>query len=125
MTTFTTTITGNVVADAELRVTPSGKSVTNFRIAANSREKQGEEWVDGAPTWVTVTAWGAIAEAVAEVLKKGTAVLVTGRMRTREWESDSGETRSSLEMTADDVGLLVKPAKRDSDASPPVSDIDF
>ena len=98
------TVVGNVVDDPELRFTPSGKAVTNFRLASTPRTKDGDQWVDGTTTWLGCSVWDKFAENVAESLTKGTRVVVQGRLSTREYETREGEKRSSLELAVDAVG---------------------
>lgn len=102
------TISGNATRDAELKFTQSGKSVSGFGVAVNDRIKnEAGEWVDGEPTFIDVTAWGKLAEGVAATVTKGTRVVVSGRLRTEVWVGQDGETRRSLKLTADEVGLSV------------------
>ena len=70
---------GNLTRDAELRYTNSGKAVSSFSIAMNSKFKQGEEWVEKVE-FFKVTYWGKPAEAVAKYLLKGKKVAVEGRL---------------------------------------------
>lgn len=100
------TMVGNVTNEPELRFIQSGKAVVKFRLASTPRrfDKQQDKWVDGDTNWVTVNAWGKLAENVAESVKKGDGVIVTGRLQIREFEH-KGEKRTSVEVTADAIGL--------------------
>jgi single-strand DNA-binding protein len=100
------TITGEfrAVTDPELRFTPSGVAVANLRIAANSRKKVGEEWVDDKVVFLNLTCWKQQAENVAESVQKGDLIMVTGRLETREYETKDGEKRQSFDVTADQIG---------------------
>ncbi|WP_267244388.1 single-stranded DNA-binding protein [Streptomyces sp. PR69] len=86
------TVTGiaRLVADPELRFTSSGKAVASVRLAFNSRRRnqQTGEWEDGDTFWIRGTAWERLAENITETFAKGMEVLVTGEIRTEEWEKD-------------------------------------
>jgi len=100
------TIIGNVVADPELRFTPSGAAVASFRVASTPRyfDKQANEWKDGEPLFMTCNAWRNLGENVAETLSKGMRVIVQGSMKQRNWESKEGDKRSSIEVEVNAVG---------------------
>lgn len=115
------TMTGNVVDDPELRFTPSGKAVVNFRVAANQRKKtDAGGWVDGDTCFLSVNAWEQQAEAIAEQVQRGTKVVVTGTLRQRDYEDRDGNKRSVYEVQAYDVALVVRPpkAEREKPAEP-------
>ncbi|HLR97252.1 MAG TPA: single-stranded DNA-binding protein [Jiangellaceae bacterium] len=101
------TITGNTAAEPELRFTPNGKAVATFSVAENHRRKVGNEWQDDGTTWWRITVWERQAETLAETLGKGDRVLVTGTVRSREWEKD-GEKRTSYDVTARHVAVIPK-----------------
>jgi len=103
MTTNVTTITGNLTRDPELRFTQSGRAVANAAVAVNRRFMQNGEWVDGPTTFYDLVIWGSLGENVAASLTKGTRVLVSGRMESREWEKD-GNKRISWELIVDEMG---------------------
>ncbi len=105
-------ITGGVCSEVELRFTPGGKAVANFRVAANDRKKtEAGGWVDGDSCYLTVNVWEAKAEACAEQLVVGSQVVVTGKLRQRDWEDKDGNKRSTYEVQAWDVALVVRPPK--------------
>lgn len=104
---MTTTLVGNIT-EPELRFTPSGTAVCTFSVAVAKRKRDDAgNWVEGEPTWVRVAAWKALGEHCAESLEKGARVIVTGTLENRPWQNDKGETRFSLEMTADEVGAAL------------------
>ncbi|AKF27812.1 single-stranded DNA-binding protein [[Brevibacterium] flavum] len=100
------TVVGNMVADPELRFTPSGAAVCNFRMASTPRSfnRQTNQWEDGEALFLTVNVWRQAAENVAESLSKGMRVIVTGRLKQRSYETREGEKRSVFEVEADEVG---------------------
>jgi single-strand DNA-binding protein len=98
------TITGNLTADPELKFTANGAAVANFRVAVTSRVRDGDTWRDGDTSFYRVTAWRDLATNLADSLGKGDRVLVVGQLRQRSWETDEGEQRSVVEVTAEEVG---------------------
>jgi single-strand DNA-binding protein len=98
------TITGNLTEDPELRYTPNGAPVTNFRVAVTPRVKDGDGWKDGDTSFFQVTAWRTLAENLAESLTKGARVMVQGRLQQRSWETPEGDKRSVVEVQAEEVG---------------------
>lgn len=100
----TITLTGNATADAEVKFTNGGDAVASFTVAVTSREKKGTEWVDGATSFYRISAWKSLGENAGESIRKGDRVTVVGRLKPREYEHN-GVTRTSLDVTADTVGL--------------------
>ena len=100
------TVVGNLVADPELRFTPAGAAVANFRIASTPRRfnRQTSQWEDGEAMYLTCNVWRQAADNVAESLSKGMRVIVQGRLRQRSYESREGERRSIFEVEVDEVG---------------------
>jgi single-strand DNA-binding protein len=100
---------GRVCADPDLKYTPKGSPVLNFRIAVNRRYKDpaSGEWKDDT-SFFTVNQWGPGAERNGEVLKKGSAVLLEGRLRSRSYETQSGEKRTVVDVNAVRVSCLDK-----------------
>ena len=93
-----------LVADPELRYANNGNSVTNFRVASNSRRKnqQTGQWEDGDTTFLSVSAFGGLGENVASRFKKGSKVNIAGQLKQREYEKD-GQKRTVYEVTANSV----------------------
>ncbi|APT85716.1 single-stranded DNA-binding protein [Corynebacterium aquilae] len=106
------TLVGNLVADPELRFTPSGTQVANFRIASTPRTYNAKtgEWEDGESMFLTCNVWRKAAENVAESLTKGMRVILTGRLRQRSYETREGERRSVFEVEVDEVGPSLRNA---------------
>ncbi|MFI8695773.1 single-stranded DNA-binding protein [Dietzia sp. Die43] len=104
------TVVGNIVADPELRFTPSGAAVANFRIASTPRRfnSQTNQWEDGEGLFLTCNVWRQAAENVAESLQKGMRVIVNGRLRQRSYETREGEKRTVYEVEVDEVGPSLK-----------------
>lgn len=99
------TLVGNLTRDPETKVMPSGDMTARFGIAVNRKwtdKTSGEE--KEAVSYFTVNTWRSLAENVERSLSTGDRVIVTGQMRMREWETDTGEKRSILEVEADAVG---------------------
>ena len=84
------TLLGRVGADPELRSTKSGTAVVQLRLATDRPTKSGQSETD----WHSVVAWGKTAEAVAQYVRKGDRVHVTGRLQQHSWQTDSGERRA-------------------------------
>ncbi|NEC29564.1 single-stranded DNA-binding protein [Streptomyces sp. SID8111] len=99
------TMIGNVVNEPEMRFTPSGVPVANFRIASTPRtfDRQTNEWKDGDPLFLGVAVWRQQAEHVAESIQRGMRVIVVGRLTQRQYEDKEGKTRSSYDIQADEV----------------------
>ncbi|MBV9651718.1 MAG: single-stranded DNA-binding protein [Pseudonocardiales bacterium] len=110
MNETTLTITGNLAADPELRFTQSGAAVANFTVISTPRryDRTTGQWSDGEPISIRCNLWRAPAENAAESLKRGSRVIVTGRLRSRQWETRDGDKRISLELEVDDIGASLK-----------------
>jgi single-strand DNA-binding protein len=100
------TVVGTLVSDMRpRRVGPDGTLVLNFRVASNERrfDKMSESWVDGESLYLSVNCWRRLAENAASLVK-GDPVIVSGKLRTREWTTEQGERRSVVELEANAVG---------------------
>jgi single-strand DNA-binding protein len=108
----TITLSGNLVADPELKYIPSGKSVASFRIANTPRhlDRATNEWKDGETLWMSCSIWDKPAENVAESLKKGDTVIVTGKLAQRSYETGEGEKRTVYEIKCDEVSVSLRNA---------------
>lgn len=106
----TLNITGNLVEDPELRFTPSGSPVANFKIASTPRtfDRQANEWKDGETLFLRCAAWKDLAENVAESLTKGMRVIVEGRLKSRSYDTKEGEKRTVIELEVDEIGPSLK-----------------
>src|SRR5436190_8978191 len=108
----TITIVGNLVDDPDLRFTPSGAAVANFRIASTPRtfDRQANEWKDGETLFLSCAVWRQAAENVAESLQRGMRVIVAGRLKSRSYETREGEKRTVFEIDVDEVGPSLRSA---------------
>jgi single-strand DNA-binding protein len=104
------TVVGNLVDDPELRFTPSGAAVANFRIASTPRtfNRQTNEWEDGEALFLSCSVWRQAAENVAESLTRGMRVVVQGRLKARSYETREGEKRTVFEIEVEEVGPSLK-----------------
>lgn len=99
-------IAGNITRDPELRSTPSGNSVCSFSVAVNRvyRDANGENKED--VSFIDCSAWGKLGEMIANYAKKGTGVLVSGRLSQRTWEDkNGGGKRSRVEIVVEDFNF--------------------
>ncbi len=106
------TIIGNLVDDPQLRYTPTGQAVANFRVASTPRfmDRQTNEWKDGDSLFLSCNVWRQAAENVAESLQRGMRVIVSGRLRQRSYETKEGEKRTVYEIEVDEVGPSLRNA---------------
>lgn len=100
-------LVGNLGQDPETRAMPSGKAVTNVRIATSDswRDKNTGEQKEQTE-WHTVVFFDRLAEIAAEYLRKGSQVYVEGRLRTRKWQDKSGNDRYTTEIVANEMQML-------------------
>ena len=105
------TVIGNLGGDPETRYTPSGNMNVRFSVATNRRFTDQSGQQQERTSWFRVTAWGKLAEtldrlAQAGALSKGKQVFVEGRLDANEWQDQQGQTRTSLDVFANEVLLL-------------------
>lgn len=106
----TVMLIGRLVADPELRYTQKGAPVCDFRLACSRRWKNKESGEAQEETlFINIVAWRRQAELVNDYLKKGSAILVEGRLRSRQWETPQGEKRSAIEVVAYRIQFLDSP----------------
>lgn len=103
--TETITITGIVATEPKHVVTSEGLPITNFRLASTQRKfnKKENKWEDADTNWYTVSAFRQLAANAAVCLARGQRVLVTGRIRIREWSKDDRKG-ISIDVEADAIG---------------------
>lgn len=96
---------GNLTRDPELRYTPNGAAVCTFGMATNRTyvtEGERKEEVD----FHRIVSWNKLAELCNQLLKKGNKVFISGRLQTRSWEAQDGQTRTVTEIVVEDMILL-------------------
>lgn len=103
--------TAGVIADPELRFTPQGKAVLSIRLAFNDSKYNEEtrQWENAKTFYVDATAWEQTAERLADQIRKGDQVYVSGRLETQSWEKD-GEKKSKPSLTVRTMRKLEKNA---------------
>jgi len=103
------TVVGNIVAEPELRFTPSGAAVANFTIASTPRtlDRQTNEWKDGEPLFLRCSLWRQAGENAAESLTRGMRVIATGALKQRSYEKD-GQKRTVVELDVEEIGPSLK-----------------
>ena len=101
----TITITGNLVADPQLRYTNDGRPVANFAVAVNrrARDQASGNWTDQLDGYFECSTWDNQANAIAS-LKKGDRIIVTGRQVARKWQDNDGNTRTSWSIDVNEAG---------------------
>ena len=106
-------IVGNLGGDPEMRYTPSGQAVTNFSVATNRKYKGSDGTQVKETVWFRISAWGKQAETCNTYLKRGSKVLIEGRMNAdpatggpRMWQGTDGQVRASFEVTASSVNFM-------------------
>ncbi len=128
-------LVGNLGRDPEMRYTPSGQPVTSFSVATNRQYTNANGELVKETLWFRVTTWGKLAETCNQYLRKGSKVLIEGRLtadpRTggpRIWNGQDGQPRASFEVTAQTVRFLSARGEEEGGAEVPgeaVSDEDI
>ena len=106
-------VVGNLGRDPEMRYTPSGQAVTNFNVATNRQYTASDGNLVKETIWFRVSAWGKQAETCNQYLRKGSKVLVEGRLNPdpstggpRLWTRQDGSSAASYEVSAGTVRFL-------------------
>ena len=99
-------IVGNVTRDPELRSTPSGTQVCSFSVAVNRSYKDGSGSQVDQVSFFDCSAWGKQGETIAQYVKKGSGILVSGRLEQRSWEDKDGQKRSRVEIVVEDFNFI-------------------
>ncbi len=110
---------GNLTRDPDLKTAPSGSKVADLGLAVseNWRDKNTGENRE-IVCFVDVTVWNRLAELCHQYLKKGSPVLVEGRLQLDEWKNPQGEKRSKLRVRADTIKFVGPAPKRDNQGAP-------
>jgi single-strand DNA-binding protein len=111
-------LVGRLGADPEVRYTPDGAMVTNFRIATDEqwKDKNGEKVQK--TEWHKIVAFGKLAEICGKYLVKGKLIYLEGRIQTRAWDDKEGVKRYTTEIVASNMQMLDSKGQRSADASP-------
>ncbi len=122
-------IVGNVGRDPEMRYTPSGQAVTSFSVASNRKYTSSNGEKVNETTWFRVSTWGKQAEICNQYLKKGSRVLVEGRLTPdkatggpRIWQKQDGTSAASFEVSAQTVRFLTTRGESDSGRGESISE---
>ena len=122
-------VIGNVGDNPEMRFTPSGRPVTNFRVATNTRFTNPQGETKEETEWFSIVCWGKLAELCNQYVQKGSLVYVEGRNKTRSWDGQDGQKHYRTEVQANRVSFLSskqvgekavaeEPAPEDGDIDP-------
>ncbi len=99
-------LVGNLGADPEVRYTPGGLAVTNFRLATTENRTNKEGQREQRTEWHRIVAFGKLAEICGEYLAKGKQVYIEGRLQTRSWDDKDGNKRWTTDIIADKMQML-------------------
>lgn len=105
MTINTTTISGNLARDPEIRTSANGSEWATFTVTVNERKKNGEVWED-VPSFIDCKAFGWLASNIVAKLSKGSRAVVHGRLVQERWQDKDGGNRSALRVVADEVVIM-------------------
>ena len=97
---------GNLGKDPELRKTQNGTSVANFSIAITEYYKDKDGNKQTSTEWVNIEVWGRTAEFVGKYARKGSQVFVDGKIKTKQWKKDNGDTMYQTVINAQSIDLL-------------------
>ena len=98
---------GNLTRDVEVRTTPSGQTVANFSLAVSRSWKGQDGQTQEQTSFINCVAWGKPGEIIAQYVKKGDPLLVSGRLDQRSWDDkDSGQKRSTVEVNVEDFNFI-------------------
>jgi single-strand DNA-binding protein len=110
---------GNLGADPDQRYLPSGEAVSNFRIACTNTWKDKDGNKQEATEWITIEAFGKLAEICNQYLKKGASVYVEGSMRTRKWQDKDGKDRYTTSIKCSEMKMLGSKSENSSGSDSP------
>ena len=98
---------GNLTRDIEMRTTPSGQTVANFSLAVSRSWKGQDGQTQDQTSFINCVAWGKPGEIIAQYVKKGDPLLVSGRLDQRSWDDkESGQKRSTIEVNVEDFNFI-------------------
>lgn len=99
-------IMGNLTRDPEMRSTPSGAQVCGFSVAVNRTYKDSSGGQQEAVSFIDCSAWGRAGEIIAQYAKKGSGIMISGRLDQRSWEDKEGQKRSRVEIIVEDFNFI-------------------
>jgi single-strand DNA-binding protein len=102
------TVRGVVGTEVEAGLTNGGTQTANFRLASSERRLEKDQWVDKSTNWYRVEAYRYLAQNIVHSLKKGDRVIVTGKLRLRQWVREDGHQVTSPEIDAESIGHDLK-----------------
>lgn len=108
MNEVTLTLSGNVVSEPIAKQTKNGDAFLTFRMAVNEKRWTQDGWQEGEPQFFSVTAFRSLAANAYHSLKKGQAVIVSGRLRITQYEGKDGTMRTSAQVDAHDIGASLR-----------------
>jgi len=100
------TIIGHLGRDPEMKYTPTGQPVTSFSVASSRKYKTSSGEQREETEWFNVSAWGKLAETCNQYLTKGKQVYLEGRLKSRTYQAQNGETRFSLDVSCNEIQFL-------------------
>lgn len=110
------TLIGNVGKDPEIRYTTSGKAVASFSLATSEKHKDSQGQIKEETQWHRVIFWGKQAESIGQYAKKGTSLLVTGKITYRKFTNRDNQEQSITEIMGDNFKFVG--GKKDSSSAP-------
>jgi len=118
-------LTGRLVADPDIRYTPQGNEVAQFRIAVSIsfKSKQDPNSWNEETSFITIVAWNRLADRVEKTFKKGSLIFVEGRLRIREYEVD-GNKRYATEVVARDLKLITAKGAKEVEIEEATEDVE-
>ena len=99
-------IMGNITRDPELRSTPNGAQVCSFTVAVNRTYKDSSGAQQASVSVIDCSAWGKAGEIIAQYAKKGSGIMISGRLDQRSWEDKEGQKRSRIEIVVEDFNFI-------------------
>lgn len=97
---------GNLTRDVEVRTTPSGQSVANFSLAVSRSWKDQNGQTQEQTSFINCVAWGKPGEIIAQYVKKGDPLLVSGRLDQRSYDDKDGNKRQAVEVNVEDFNFI-------------------
>jgi len=107
-------VIGRLGRDPEMRYTPGGSPVTTFSVAAGRQWKDSNGETREETEWFNIVAWNKLAEICKDYLRKASRVYVEGRLQTRQWQDQDGQTHYRTEVIATDMIILEGRSSREN-----------